>query len=616
MKDVRGDKSERISQLSSQQSYSILDELASGAIEVKTIKLLIECMDNGCVSSYPLELDNILDREVMFKVAIKKENIDQHNEVYTVLKFSDDKDLIKQYRLAPSEETCTDAVAENEVNSALTTPAKRSKFENELSMVDANEDPSVQLSRSTQSQDQLPDLNCAPCDEGQEDEDDCEEDNVNYGNFYNEGMHYLTFIYIRGQDINKLHVAIVSDLKKMLDSHNVLAKTFRMVRDRFQEDRSSKVRLRLIGKRGTDGRRYNFPTVSEVAALVVGDFEPSRSDRDIIIESHSGQLQRINELNAAYLSLQYPLLFSYGKDGYREDIPITTTDDKTPRGRRYVSCQEYFAYKIQDIKDEFPTILSSRRLFQQFLVDRYTKIKSFRLNYFRFNQKLLRAHMYKGLEDALLRREIDPSSQGKRDNSGIKLHKRNYFPCMQNGRCTKYFPKKTVQSITIDEYGYLIYRRREDGRTIKKDGIDLDNRQPPVERLAFHLRDEQNVIFSDDNPIDGVANRPSVRESMFLSWFEENKRFPEARELTYAEFPLKLLLNVIKGATSYEDLEKINNHDHTTFRDAWYALGLLDDDKEYIDAVKEASDWGMPSYLRQLFAMLLLSNSMSQPEYV
>ncbi|KAM3248551.1 hypothetical protein P3L10_010320 [Capsicum annuum] len=53
---------------------------------------------------------------------------------------------------------------------------------------------------------------------------------------------------------------------------------------------------------------------------------------------------------------------------------------------------------------------------------------------------------------------------------------RNFSPCMQNGRCAKHFPKKTVQSTTIDEDGYPIYRRRKDGRTIKKDGIDLDNR--------------------------------------------------------------------------------------------------------------------------------------------
>ncbi|PHT31422.1 hypothetical protein CQW23_27759 [Capsicum baccatum] len=115
-----------------------------------------------------------------------------------------------------------------------------------------------------------------------------------------------------------------------------------------------------------------------------------------------------------------------------------------------------------------------------------------------------------------------------------------------NGRCTKHFSKKTVQSTTIDDDGYPIYKRRKDGRTIKKDSIDLDNR----------------------------------------------------------------------GATIFKDLKKINNHNHTTFRDACYALGLLDDDKEYIDAIQKASDWGMPLYLRQLFAILLLSNSMSQTEYV
>ncbi|OIT04231.1 hypothetical protein A4A49_65278, partial [Nicotiana attenuata] len=76
-----------------------------------------------------------------------------------------------------------------------------------------------------------------------------------------------------GQDIKKIHAQIVSDLKQMLDDNNILAKTFRMVRDRFQENIDSNVKLRLIGKRGTDGRRYNLPTIPEVAALVVGDFE-------------------------------------------------------------------------------------------------------------------------------------------------------------------------------------------------------------------------------------------------------------------------------------------------------------------------------------------------------
>ncbi|PHU11320.1 hypothetical protein BC332_18250 [Capsicum chinense] len=115
----------------------------------KTVTELVNGLhENVGVSSYPLELDNILDREVMFKVTIKKDNIEQHDEVYTVLKFSDDKDLIKQYCPYPSEETCTDPVAEKEVNSASNTPVKRSRSESESSVVDIDEDPTAQLSSS------------------------------------------------------------------------------------------------------------------------------------------------------------------------------------------------------------------------------------------------------------------------------------------------------------------------------------------------------------------------------------------------------------------------------------------------------------------------------------
>ncbi|KAG5610802.1 hypothetical protein H5410_022083 [Solanum commersonii] len=48
------------------------------------------------------------------------------------------------------------------------------------------------------------------------------------------------------------------------------------------------------------------------------------------------------------------------------------------------------------------------------------------------------------------------------------------------------------------------------------------------------------------------------------------------------QYYLRLLLNAVKGPTSYEEIRRINDIDHETFRDACYALGLLDDDKEYV----------------------------------
>ncbi|XP_031279102.1 uncharacterized protein LOC116137546 [Pistacia vera] len=41
-------------------------------------------------------------------------------------------------------------------------------------------------------------------------------------------------------------------------------------------------------------------------------------------------------------------------------------------------------------------------------------------------------------------------------------------PCMGNGKCKKHFPKKFVNATTVDDKGYLAYRRRDTGAFIEK----------------------------------------------------------------------------------------------------------------------------------------------------
>jgi hypothetical protein len=48
--------------------------------------------------------------------------------------------------------------------------------------------------------------------------------------------------------------------------------------------------------------------------------------------------------------------------------------------------------------------------------------------------------------------------------------------CMEDNRCTKHFPKEFNSETTINEDGFPIYRRRDDGRRVKKGKIELDNR--------------------------------------------------------------------------------------------------------------------------------------------
>ncbi len=43
---------------------------------------------------------------------------------------------------------------------------------------------------------------------------------------------------------------------------------------------------------------------------------------------------------------------------------------------------------------------------------------------------------------------------------------------------------------------------------------------------------------------------------------------------------LRMLLNCVKGATSYEHLRTMDGIEHNTFKDAFIAMGLLEDDNE------------------------------------
>ncbi|XP_031112149.1 uncharacterized protein LOC116016128 [Ipomoea triloba] len=694
---------------------------------------------------------------------------------------------------------------------------------------------------------------------------------------------------VRGEsNLGDINEEIVVELKNMLDQNNVLVNCFRMARTEIQSNPVIEVKMNLIGKRNKDGRTYNLPTAHEVAALIVGDIDPSMGDLDILIETRTGQLKRINQLNPAYLPLQYPLLFPYGEDGYREDIIFSDAWRQChPRGRIRISPKEYFSFYIHEKVNEKHTLLYSRRLFQQFLVDAYTMIESARLIYIRTHQKALRCEAYQGLSDALTRGELDPAARGKRiilpssftggarymiqnyqdamaickhigyphifitftsnpkwpeieryvTHRGLKaddrpdiicrvfkmkldamiediktdklfgdicgviytiefqkrglphahillfakrmnrpnsaneidalisaeipdpdvdaeyhhavsefmLHGpcgelRKNSPCMVDGKCSNYFPKKHVTHTILDKDGYPIYRRRDNGRTINKNGIKLDNRYvvahnrhlllkyrahinvewcnqsrsikylfkyvnkgndrvtaefmsssvnalngdvvdeinmyydcryisaceatwrlfgywihyriPPVERLNFHLEHQQNVVYGEDQPLDQIVENQTVKQSQFKAWFEANKKYEEARSLTYAEFPskfvwkqdlrewqprkrgysigrlfyvppgcgelyyLRCLLNLVRGPSSHEDIRTVAGVIHNSFRDACYEYGLLDDDKEYIDGITDSSYWASAYALRRLFATLLTSSSISRPEVV
>ncbi|XP_077252576.1 uncharacterized protein LOC143891975 [Tasmannia lanceolata] len=620
----------------------------------------------------------------------------------------------------------------------------------------------------------------------------------------------------------------------MFDNYNQFTKVFRMARDRVKESDLRKVHIRLIGNRGRDARQYNMRTTSEVAALIVSDLSETNVERDVIVEHRSDGLQRISDLNPSFMAMQYPILFPYGEDGYHLGIPYKCNKGRRQMKRHCVTMREYYAYRIQQRESESQTIIRGGSLFQQFLVDAFTAIEEERLPWIRNIQPQLRADLYKGLRDAVVRGDTTPSSVGRRiilpssftgsprymvqnyqdamaicrwaenpdlfitftanpkwheiqkfvdqiplqkptDRPDIEsrvfkikldqlmrdliklqhfgrviaavytiefqkrglphthillwLHQsdkyptsskidkiisaeipdetsdytayaavaeymmhgpcgaaNNKAPCMNGGNyCSKKFPKFFYTETTLSEGRFPIYRRRDNDRFVQKGEIKLDNRYvaphnvdlivkyqshiniewcnrsraikylfkyinkgpdrttmiveedisrnrgndnreiqrideiksyldcryvsaceacwrifqfdiqhrtPAIERMAFHLPDEQCITFRDSEPINQVLNKEDVETTMFTQWMHTNSVEEGAQNLTFAEFPtkfvynkkdkmwqqrkkgkcigrivyahpssgerfyLRMLLNIVKGPRSYEEIEQ------------------------------------------------------------
>ena len=66
------------------------------------------------------------------------------------------------------------------------------------------------------------------------------------------------------------------------------------------------------------------------------------------------------------------------------------------------------------VKQNVSVLLRAKRLFQQFLVDAYCKIKAERLQFLRREQTALRADCYQDLRDAILDGDGDPRNVGRR----------------------------------------------------------------------------------------------------------------------------------------------------------------------------------------------------------
>jgi hypothetical protein len=164
-----------------------------------------------------------------------------------------------------------------------------------------------------------------------------------------------------------LDVTIMTQLQAMLhQTHPYVAlfkHAYQIMADLPQEEQGN-VQVRLHVEQSADQRRYNLPSVDEIAAIVPGDgSENVKSDRDIVVRLIGGGLQRISHLHPSYSSLHYVLLFPHGEDGWSNAIPTQRGASGNVRSAT-VSQRCYYAYRLHARPGEQPLLLHGGNLLQ------------------------------------------------------------------------------------------------------------------------------------------------------------------------------------------------------------------------------------------------------------
>jgi hypothetical protein len=155
------------------------------------------------------------------------------------------------------------------------------------------------------------------------------------------------------------------------------------------------------------------------------------------------------------------------------------------------------------------------------------------------------------------------------------------------------------------------------------------------------------VIYRESDDLADVVENPNKYKTMLTEWFVANQRYPDARTLTYIDFPskwtwngqtkkwrrrkrvkkrfgppigriynvhpttnelffLRLLLTIVPGARSFQDLRTYHGNIFSTFKEACQARGLVGDDNKWFLLFDEAIQWASSFQLRHLFMTVLL----------
>ncbi|GFS38131.1 hypothetical protein Acr_00g0055910 [Actinidia rufa] len=121
-------------------------------------------------------------------------------------------------------------------------------------------------------------------------------------------------------------------------------------------------------------------------------------------------------------------------------------------------------------------------------------------------------------------------------------------PCLDtNGRCTKRYPRAFAEGTTMDQDGYPIYRRRNNGRVYRVKGQDVDNRDVMpynaylLKMFTYHINVEVCAGIRGVKYIHKYIYKGHDRTTMVLRGVDEIQQYIDSRYIRAPEANRRIL---------------------------------------------------------------------------
>ncbi|KAH0603160.1 uncharacterized protein H6S33_008164 [Morchella sextelata] len=391
--------------------------------------------------------------------------------------------------------------------------------------------------------------------------------------------------------------------------------------------------LQLIMESGADKRRHNLPTSNEIVVIIPDEYGQA-GFRDIVLANRDmdgdESFNIINPNNAAYMPLHYVLLFPNGDtltENCEQLLQAAWYMVPVANGCQMLHACQYRNQISEDAQNAFLKNINKRRyckkmdiLFTaaatmeeliQYLCEAPVEMKLFHL---------IIAGLY-------LTIHISPG-----DTKCISMLK---FVGNELDEVKRYLQGRYIGPTEA------VWRIFE---------FAMHEESPAVMHLAVHLPGEQAVYYGIDANREDILQRMESAKSTLMAFFQYNAENVDGHPYLYQEFPthftynkptrkwsrrkagvsigrmyhcnpmmgekyyLRLLLTVVRGAKSFDDLRTVVGALQRTFKAACLALGLLEDDREWVQCFTEAVLFASGAALRTLFATALLFGDLTDPK--